>query len=39
MPCVLCSHRIFAGMEHHGIPIRDCASLARLTESGIIAIG
>jgi len=38
-PCVLCSHRIFSGMEYRGIPIRDVASLSKLVDDGIIGLG
>ena len=38
-PCVLCSHRIFSGMELNGIPIRDVASLSRLVDDGVIGFG
>jgi hypothetical protein len=38
-PCVLCSHRIFSGMELNGIPIRDVASLPRLVDDGVIGFG
>ena len=38
-PCVLCSHRIFSGMEHRGIPIRDVASLSKLVDDGIVGLG
>ena len=37
--CVVCSHRVFSGLEWDGISIRDYASLARLAEGGIISIG
>jgi hypothetical protein len=36
IPCVLCSHRIFSGMNHKEIPVRDFSSLAKLIEDGII---
>jgi hypothetical protein len=36
-PCVLSSHRIFSGLHHNGIPVRDYASLAKLLEGGVIA--
>jgi hypothetical protein len=39
MGCVLCSHRIFSGLEYKGIPIRDFSSLARLCEGGIVGTG
>jgi hypothetical protein len=39
VPCVFCSHRIFAGMQHDTIPIRDYASFAKLTGDGIMGIG
>ncbi len=39
VPCVLCSHRIFAGMSHENIPIRDFSSLAKLTTDGIVSLG
>lgn len=39
MPCVLCSHRIFAGMEYQGIPVRDFSSLAKLLGDGIVGLG
>ena len=39
VPCVLCSHRIFAGMNHAGIPIRDFSSLAKVTQDGIVGFG
>jgi hypothetical protein len=39
VPCVLCSHRIFAGMSHEDIPIRDFSSLAKLTGDGIVGVG
>jgi hypothetical protein len=38
-PCLLCSHRIFAGMEYRGIPIRDSASISRLFDDGVISLG
>lgn len=38
-PCVLCSHRIFSGMEYAGIPIRDVASLSKLVDDAIIGLG
>ena len=37
--CVLCSHRIFSGLQHKGFPIRDFSSLARLCDDGIIGMG
>ncbi len=39
IPCVLCSHRIFAGMNHKGIPIRDFSSLAKLLDDGVVGLG
>jgi len=39
VPCILCSHRIFAGMSHEGIPIRDFSSLAKLTGDGVVGLG
>ena len=39
VPCVLCSNRIFSGLTHDGIPIRDYASLARLIDDGTVAMG
>lgn len=38
-PCVLCSHRIFAGLHYRGIPIRDFGSFSRLCDSGVIGMG
>lgn len=37
--CVLCSHRIFSGLHHNGVAIRDFSSLAMLCEDGIIKTG
>lgn len=37
--CVLCSHRIFSGLCHGGIPIRDYSSLALLAGDGIVRMG
>lgn len=37
--CVMCSHRIFAGMTYEGIPIRDFSSLAKLTQDGFVGMG
>ena len=39
VPCVLCSHRIFAGLSHNGIPIRDFSSLSKLLDDGLIGLG
>jgi hypothetical protein len=36
--CILCSHRVFSGMEHEGVPIRDYASFAKLTGGGVISV-
>ncbi len=38
-PCVLCSHRIFSGTSHEGVPIRDFSSLTKLVENGVIGMG
>lgn len=38
-PCILCSHRIFAGVDHEGIVIRDFSSFAKLVEDGTIGMG
>jgi hypothetical protein len=38
-PCVLCSHRIFSGIEHDGIPVRDSGALLKLVEDGTVAMG
>lgn len=37
--CILCSHRIFSGMSHHDIPIRDFASLSKVASDGIVGMG
>jgi len=37
--CVLCSHRVFSGLQHRGFPIRDFSSLARLCNDGIVGMG
>ena len=37
--CILCSHRIFSGLEKNGIAIRDFSSLARLCDDGVMAMG
>jgi hypothetical protein len=37
--CVLCSHRVFSGLEYKGVPIRDFSSLSRLCEGGIVGMG
>lgn len=37
--CILCSHRIFSGLEVEGIPIRDYSSLFRLVDTGVVGIG
>jgi hypothetical protein len=39
VPCVLCSHRIFAGLTHNGIPIRDFSSLSKLLSDGVVGLG
>jgi len=38
-PCVLCSHRVFAGLNHRDIPIRDFASLALMADEGVVSMG
>jgi hypothetical protein len=38
-PCLLCSHRIFAGARHAGIPVRDLSSIAKLTQDGVVSMG
>jgi hypothetical protein len=35
---ILCSHRVMSGVEWHGIPVRDYASLSRLVQSGIVSV-
>ena len=37
-PCVLCSHRIFSGISHNQIPIRDFASLSKVVSDGIVGM-
>jgi hypothetical protein len=37
--CVLCSHRLFSGLEKNGIAIRDFSSLARLCDDGVMGMG
>jgi hypothetical protein len=39
VPCILCSHRIFSGMKHNGIPIRDFSILALMLSEGIVGFG
>jgi hypothetical protein len=39
VPCVLTSHRIFSGMHHKGIPIRDFSALALMLDDGIVGFG
>ena len=39
VPCVLSSHRIFAGLHCNGIPVRDFSSLSRLCDVGVIGMG
>jgi hypothetical protein len=39
VPCILCSHRIFAGVDHEGFPIRDFSSLTKLIEDGVVGMG
>ena len=39
VPCVLTSHRIFSGMHHKGIPIRDFSALALMLDNGIVGFG
>ena len=39
IPCVLCSHRIFSGLQYQGIPIRDFASFALLTGDAVVGMG
>ncbi len=39
VPCVICSHRIFGGLCHAGVPIRDFSSLAKLTQDGVVGLG
>jgi hypothetical protein len=39
VPCVISSHRVFSGIHHSGIAIRDYASLAHLTTEGIVFMG
>ena len=39
VPCVLCSHRIFAGLSQNGIPIRDFSLLSKLLDDGIVGLG
>jgi hypothetical protein len=39
VPCVLCSDRIFSGLEHQGFPIRDFSSLQLLFQGGIVGMG
>lgn len=38
-PCVLSSHPLFSGIQHEGIPLRDFASLAKLTADGSVGMG
>lgn len=37
--CVLCSHRIFSGLQYGGYPIRDFSSLAKLCDDGVVGMG
>jgi hypothetical protein len=37
--CVLCSHRVFSGLEIEGIPIRDLASLGLILGDAVVAMG
>lgn len=37
--CVLCSHRLFSGIQYKGFPIRDFGSLSLLCGDGIIGMG
>ena len=39
VPCVLCSHPIYSGLDHEGIPVRDFGSLAKLLEDGVVGMG
>jgi hypothetical protein len=39
VPCVLCSHRIFAGLTYDDIPIRDFSSLSKLIHDGVAGLG
>jgi hypothetical protein len=39
VPCVISSHRIFSGIHHNGVAIRDYASLNLLATDGIISTG
>jgi hypothetical protein len=39
VPCVLCSDRIFSGLEHRGFPIRDFSSLQLMFQGGIVGMG
>ncbi len=36
--CVLCSQRVFSGMEHDGIAIRDYASLSKMAGDGTVGL-
>ena len=38
-PCILCSHRIFGGLEYKKVPVRDFASFALLLGGGVIRMG
>ena len=39
VPCVLTSQRIFSGLQHNGVAIRDFGSLQRLCEDGVVGLG
>jgi hypothetical protein len=36
--CVLCSHRIFSGMSHNQISVRDFASLSKVVSDGVVGM-
>lgn len=38
-PCVLCSHRVFAGLSVRGVPVRDYASFSLTLDKGTVNMG
>ncbi|HEX6903308.1 MAG TPA: nuclease-related domain-containing protein [Thermoanaerobaculia bacterium] len=39
VPCAISSHRVFSGIHHNGVAIRDYASLSHLATEGIAFMG